>query len=570
MTHGNKPLRGLESAAQSSIQTGKFGRLFRWLPSSFQPTNTKEEKEVEELLDELAHVMVSAEFDDRLDKENEKSPDVDINTHEDEDENRDIPAGYTYLGQFIDHDITFDPASSLQQQNDPDALEDFRTPRLDLDSLYGRGPDDQPYFYELREKDQPQERVKFLLGPNCGVNDQYRPDLLRTEDKTALIGDKRNDENKIVSQIHALFLRFHNKVFDDLGRLSSPAESPRFSNDHSRFLETQRIVRWCYQWIVLNDYLPKICRDDIVNSIMPEICNEDAKDIIPGEGRREPNFKFYEAKSGEAFMPVEFSVAAFRFGHSMVRPSYSLNEVTLKSDTNPEFTSKQGKKRKFARIPIFVAQSQHDKDALNGFGQPLPLDWGIDWSFFFGDIPREPKKGRQVPQPSYRIDATLVDPLGKLPEFVQDLGPDSPFISLAFRNLMRGFRMGLPSGQAVARMMGLKVKEVLTDDELWSRKGKGDGTEVWPEGQAFFSDHQRWLEGRAPLWFYILKEAELHEKGHRLGKVGSRIVAETLIGLAWFDHYSYLFQAPHWNPGMEKIVGLDKDLDMLKLTKYVG
>lgn len=555
MAHGSRPLRGLQSTAQSSIATGKFGRLFRWLPPSFQPA---EEREVKVLLEKLASLMVSNEFNDRVDEENEETPDANINTPEDEDENRDIPAGYTYLGQFIDHDITFDPASSLQQQNDPDALEDFRTPRLDLDSLYGRGPDDQPYLYKRPD------RVKFSLGPNRGVNGQYRPDLLRNNntddtgqsDNTALIGDKRNDENKIVSQIHALFLKFHNKVFDDITK--------RFpSKDlHTRFLETQRIVRWCYQWIVLKDYLPKICCEDVV------------KEVMPSEGEWKPPFKFYDAKSGEAFMPVEFSVAAFRFGHSMVRPSYSLNHDPNTKST-AKFRSKGGKIRDFARIPIFVAQSlkqPEDTDALNGFGQPLPPGWGIDWTFFFGDIPEKPEEGKQIPQPSYRIDATLVDPLGELPEFVQDLGRESPFVSLAFRNLMRGFRMGLPSGQAVARMMGVKAEEVLSDEELWFTKGKGDGKEEWKNGKKFFEDNKnkRWLEGCAPLWFYILKEAELHEGGHRLGQVGSRIVAETLIGLAWFDHYSYLFQAPRWNPGMEGIRGLGEDLDMLKLTEYVG
>lgn len=150
MAQGSTPLHGLESAAQSSIRTGKFGRLFRWLPPSFQPTDSREEQEVETLLEQLAPLMVSTEFTDRVNKG--ESPDADITTPEDEDENRAIPAGYTYLGQFIDHDITFDPASSFQQQNDPDALEDFRTPRQDLDSLYGRGPDDQPYLYEQPKK----------------------------------------------------------------------------------------------------------------------------------------------------------------------------------------------------------------------------------------------------------------------------------------------------------------------------------------------------------------------------------------------------------------------------------
>jgi hypothetical protein len=292
MAHGSTPLRGLQGTVQSSIKVGKFGRLFRWLPPSFQPTDSKEEQEVEMLLEKLASLMVSNEFNDKVDKEGDATPDADITTPEDEDENRTIPAGYTYLGQFIDHDITFDPASSLQQQNDPDALEDFRTPRLDLDSLYGRGPDDEPHLFERPA------RVKFRLGPDRGVNGQNRPDLLRSDDDTALIGDKRNDENKIVRQIHALFLKFHNKVFEDVaGRF------PGNGNMHARFLETQRIVRWCYQWVVLNDYLPLICGKDVVDAIMPS------------KNTRRPHLEFYEAESGEAFMPVEFSVAAFRFGH---------------------------------------------------------------------------------------------------------------------------------------------------------------------------------------------------------------------------------------------------------------
>ncbi len=211
--HGSKPLRGLESTGQSQVKTGKFGRMFRWLSPCFQPANSRDEMDVESLLGHLATLMVSSEFNDRIDNDKKKTPDGDIDTPEPDDENRLVPAGYTYLGQFIDHDITFDPASSLQKQNDPDALEDFRTPRLDLDSLYGRGPDDQPYLYAAEKAG----RFRFRLGHNRGHAGQERPDLLRSDDGTALIGDKRNDENKIVRQIHALFLRFHNRVFDDLG-----------------------------------------------------------------------------------------------------------------------------------------------------------------------------------------------------------------------------------------------------------------------------------------------------------------------------------------------------------------
>ena len=541
--HGSKPLRGLESTQQSSIQTGKFGRMFRWLEPAQIGRTPQEEAEIKKLCEALAKAMIVTEFDNNIAKGN-ATPDSDIFTPEPADENPTIPAGYTYFGQFIDHDITFDPASSLQQQNDPDALVDFRTPRLDLDCVYGRGPADQPYLYEKSN------RSKFVLGSDCGVNGMKRPDLQRTADFTALIGDKRNDENKIVTQIQALFLKFHNKVFDDL------KAQPDASDDDLVFAEAQRIVRWTYQWLVLHDYLPKICDAKVIESIMPK------------KGERNPSFKFYHPHDGDAYIPVEFSVAGFRFAHSMVRPSYSLNDIVLATPT-AKFTSGggTGKVTPYARVPIFVRKSGANTDAMNGFGEPLPQDWGIDWTFFFGKPKKNPAGQKQIPQLSYRIDATLVDPLRNLPEFAR-AGIPSPFESLAFRNLMRGVSMGLPSGQRVAEMMN--VSNVLSDKQLWHSKGDGDLVGKWGEGEALLAGNQRWLQGCAPLWFYILKEAEILHKGHHLGEVGSRIVGETMIGLVWFDHFSYLFQKPQWTPKDEGIAGLTDNLDMLALTKYVG
>lgn len=539
--HGSKPLRGLESTQQSSIQTGKFGRMFRWLEPAQIGRTPQEQIAITELCKGLATAMIVNEFDANIAKGN-TTPDSDINTPEPADENPTVAAGYTYFGQFIDHDITFDPASSLQQQNDPDALVDFRTPRLDLDCVYGRGPADQPYLYSKAN------RSKFILGENRGINGMNRPDLQRTADFTALIGDKRNDENKIVAQIQALFLKFHNKVFDDL------KARPDASDDDLVFAEAQRIVRWTYQWLVLHDYLPKICDPDVIKLIMPS------------KGERSPNFKFYHPHDGDAYIPVEFSVAAFRFAHSMVRPSYSLNDTVLKSPT-AKFKKADGTLINFARVPIFVRESTATTDAMNGFGEPLPPSWGIDWTFFFGAPKKIPEGQKQIPQPSYRIDATLVDPLRNLPEFARP-GALSPFESLAFRNLMRGVSMGLPSGQRVAEMMN--VSKLLTDAQLWHSKADGDAVGKWDQGKALLAGNKRWLQGCAPLWFYILKEAEILHKGHHLGEVGSRIVGETLIGLVWYDHFSYLFQKPQWTPQDEGITGLTDKLDMLALTKYVG
>lgn len=539
--HGSRPLRGLVSTGQSSVQTAKFGRMFRWLGPAFAPNGAAEDAAVVTLLRDLAALMVTSEFAENLEN-GDATPDAPITKAEPADENPTVPAGYTYLGQFVDHDLTFDPASSLQQQNDPDALEDFRTPRLDLDCLYGRGPADQPYFY------QKPERAKFILGEDRGVHGMHRPDLLRTADGTALIGDKRNDENKIVAQLQALFLTFHNKVYDQI--------APRFgaSQQDEHFLEAQRIVRWCYQYIVLTDFLPKVADKAIVKSLMP----------TPTGGHRGPLLQFYQPHGGDAYIPVEFSVAAYRFGHSMVRPSYSLNDIA-KSTALFEF---KGKNVPFGRIPIFVAHATRSTDAMNGFGEhapQLPPEWGIDWTFFFGKVGTAKKGAPQIPQPSYRMDASLVDPLGALPEF-SAAGVPSPFASLAFRNLLRSLRMGLPSGQRVAHIMGSKV---LSDEQLWTVKNEEETLEAWPEGEAFFAANKKWLEGSAPLWFYILKEAEVIHHGRHLGEVGSRIVAETIIGLAWYDHFSYLFQMPRWTPAEEKL-GLSASLDMVELTRFVG
>jgi hypothetical protein len=388
-------------------------------------------------------------------------------------------------------------------------------------------------------------RKTFLLGADRGVHGMHRPDLQRTADGTALIGDKRNDENKIVAQLQALFLRFHNKVYEQLGSRFAPGK------EDERFLAAQRIVRWCYQWIVLRDFLPKVCGTRVVNEVMPS------------RGSRGPNLQFYAAH-GTAYIPVEFAVAAYRFGHSMVRPSYALND-TASSTATFDFN---GTPKPFGRIPVFVAHATQSTDAMNGFGEfapQLPPAWGVDWAFFFGALGTAAAGSPQIPQPSYRIDATLVDPLGDLPEFAA-AGVPSPFASLAFRNLLRGFRMHLPSGQRVAQMMGVSP---LSDEQLWSKKNEEETLEDWPEGTTFFNANRKWLEGSAPLWYYILKEAEVKHHGRHLGDVGGRIVAETLVGLAWYDHYSYLFQMPLWTPAMEGL-GLSATLDMLELTTFVG
>lgn len=472
-SHGGGADRGRDRTPRSSTDHGRFGRMFRTAPVFEAPRA--------ELL-ELGARMVTADVPDLP----EDLPDPAANPA--------IPAGYTYLGQFVDHDITLDPASSLQRQHDPDALEHFRTPRLDLDALYGRGPAEQPYLYD----DEDPAKLR-LAGP----------DLPRIG-AVALIGDARNDENLIISQIHALFLRFHNAVVDAVRADGGVAPGDVLA-------EAQRRVRWHYQWIVLNDLLPRLCGEDVMHDVLhrdefvvttgwtpdPAPLNP----LDPGHPMSSttevirPRLRFYHYDRAP-FIPVEFSAAAFRFGHAMVRQSYFLND-TLREQTSG------------LRIPLF-SDSPDPLASLRGH-RPLPPGWAIDWKYFF-----RASGERHRPQPSNRIDDRLVAPLGRL----HGTDGTAAMRSLAARNLLRGDALGVPSGQAVARAMSL---DPLPAPRL--------GLEALPA-----------LERHTPLWYYVLREAGELCQGCCLGPVGGRIVAETIVGLVAGDPLSYLRTEPGWTP----------------------
>jgi hypothetical protein len=435
------------------------------------------------------------------------TPDEDENTTELDGELR-LPAGYTYFGQFVDHDITFDPVSSLRRQDDPDALTDFRTPRFDLDSLYGRGPADQPYLYT--------DGVHLALGTKVSQDPAREgPDLPRVATDRAIIGDPRNDENLIVSQLQVAFIRFHNAVVDLVGQSTTNLEKDDV------FKLAQQTVRWHYQWIVIHDYLRRLVGQEVIDDMLAP-----ASYIIPGGAPisvAAPRLRFYHWHK-EPYMPVEFSVAVYRFGHSIARPSYLINDVAR---TDPPI---QGA----SRIPLF-SQTGAERQSLNGFRR-LPQEWGVQWKFFLPHIHGETPE--HLPQPSYKLDAQLSHPLGALPDatakpevLVPSFDPSIAQI-LAVRNLLRGLRMGLPSGQDVARAMGIAP---LSDDDLLG-------------GMALDGPIHDDLAGNAPLWFYVLKEGEkLADSGH-LGPVGGRIVAEVLIGLLAGDPLSYLSVQPSWKP----------------------
>jgi len=482
-THGDS--RGLDQTLQSHFLQGRFGRLFRHLP----PAEFGEK--AEKTLKNLAEIMVSS-------SEPKEGP---------------IPAGYTYLGQFIDHDLTFDPVSSLQRDNDPASIVDYRTPRFDLDCVYGRGPADNPYFYR-------DDGIQMRLGrrltngpkglgydvPRAGEADPLRRSA--DDSEKALIGDPRNDENVIIAQLHALFLQFHNRMVHKLQKKTGVAPT---------FAEVQREVRWHYQWVILYDFLPRVIRADIYQKVLPHVAIETEEKLqpplIPESTlvQNAPVLKFYEPEE-EAYMPVEFSGAAYRFGHSMVRDEYLLN-------TNQDLG-----------IGGPLAILCNGDTNLRGFRSFRP-QWGIEWGYFFEGFDVEPPPQQRPllagpPQRAFAIDTSLAKPLRTLP-FPSAADIDS----LAARNLLRGWRLGLPSGQTLAHALG---ENELTEDEL--RVG---GKKLSSISHAF--------RDNAPLWYYILAEASQSKHG-TLGPVGSRIVMETFVGLMLEDGHSFLREHPKWKP----------------------
>ena len=396
--------------------------------------------------------------------------------------------GYTYFGQFLGHDLTHDPTPLAGPYLDPDKTPNFRTASFDLDHVYGQGPEGSPYLYE----GEPGAET-FKIGATTPTG--YQRDLPIRHGRI-LIGDMedtRNLDNLILRQLHVLFLKFHNEAIRQLSDSSSPISSMNGPISGSLFERAQRLVRWHFQWIIRHDYLPRILHNDVWHS----------------QQQRTPR----KPESGFS-VPIEFSLAAFRFGHSMVRNAYRLNC-----------------RRKRVLIGELMALGQETS--------PIPDDYLVEWGTFLDGLPTS---GPQAS--SNYIDTSLSAAMHGLSPGTIRLAnrletPDPS--NLPVRTLLRGARAQLPSGPEAAaelvRQGRINSQDQLT--ELQLNKDTCDRT------GSVLRKHR--LAQNAPLFYYILKEAELKGRGVTLGPVGSHITADVIQSALEADPESYLSVAgPKW------------------------
>lgn len=426
-----------------------------------------------------------------------------------------VPAGYTYLGQFIDHDLTMDRTTvMLGEDVRPIDMLQGRSPRLDLDSLYGNGPSDAASAKFYAADGLHLKTGNTIATPPDGAKAGH--DLPRVgkgatkkAKRVALVPDPRNDENLIVAQTHLAMIHFHNRVLDKL-----PASVPAAQ----KFTRARKQVTLHYQWMIRHDYLPRICS----RSVLDDVFTNGRKLVEPAA-----------PPDSVPTMPVEFAVAAFRLGHSMVRPTYNWNKI---------FSGTGG-------LLEYMFQFSGLGGDLGGQTR-LITSWVADfrrlYDFAAGGHPKL-KPTSQVNH-ARRIDTLLTDPLQNLPPSVFGGLGSIPFDdlrrNLAFRNLTRSAMVKLASGQQmVTKLQGLGVPVApLTRAEII----RGDG-DAGASLEHLTPTEKNAVTARTPLWFYILREAELNHG--RLRGVGARIVAETFHRSMEGSRFS-LPGDPSWRPAL--------------------
>ncbi|WGF89990.1 peroxidase family protein [Marinivivus vitaminiproducens] len=403
---------------------------------------------------------------------------VGITYSEADDPSPNILGVMTFVGQFIDHDLTLNAMNLFNDQR-PEAgrITDDASPTIDLDSVYGPRLDDDRG--RLREIPVNPDGTFVLtpVGDGFDVPRATRPDGSRE----AKIGDKRNDENQIILQIHILLMRLHNC----------------FVRAGSTFEEAQRKTILHWQSFVATEYLPLVARAAEIDFVLTELI-----DHVGARLRHQPE----RQKDGtlRLRMPHEFAIG-FRFGHSQLRSSYEL--------------------RPGNRFALF-SNIANDGGDLQG-GRDLDAGRVIDWPFFVGDT-------AAAPDPSNTIDTTVTDVVFDLPE--STIPDDIRLVgNLPFRNLARSDALGLCAGEELADIYGI---DRLAPDEVDSAR----------------ADLFR-LDGgfRTPLWYYLLREAEVQRANgagasppSQLGTLGSRLIAEVVLSAIYYGPHSLLREEGDW------------------------
>jgi hypothetical protein len=399
----------------------------------------------------------------------------------------DIPSAYTYFGQFIDHDISLmemknvdltDPNLAPLSSAEIGDISNLHSPWLDLDNIYSDAPqdgDDRLLVGKVFNEGPrpPGKEDGFFDLPRAGRS----KDLLR--DREPRIGDRRDEETTIIGQLHVAFLRAHNALVER-------------GND---YCAARSLLRRYYQAVIVHDFLPQVADPEIVAELLSW------------------PWKTFDPAEGEFFMPLEFSVAAFRFGHSMVRNSYKVNDF-----------------RSASLLRLFSVLGRYPRMSDN---------WIIQW---------EPFLDGRVNRARF-IDTQLSAGLFTLPGL-----PPGDERRLPVRTLLRGYLLRLPTGQAVAGALNLKGEEAMSAQDIEAVAARiPDGAQLAElRKERVADDGTKWtLSQRTPLWFYILAEAvhsrEVLKRGHQLGPVGSRLVAGVLIALVRRSKDSIL-KMPGWPP----------------------
>jgi len=387
-------------------------------------------------------------------------------------------AGYTYFGQFIDHNLTEDDTAIRDAgEREPWETVNYRGPWLNLSGIY-HPPHDRGRWKSLYQNDG----LRFRLGEPRRSTNGEQFDLPLDDEGVPVLTDDRNNENVIIRQVHVMFLKLHNIAIEEIR-----ADYPSMP-DRELFANAQDRVCWQYQYLVRHDFLGKVCR--------PSVFDE----LVTREGT--PTIDWRKGFS----IPVEMAQAAFRFGHSMVRPFYTLSVTS-------------------GPLPL-------DKLLCSGRLGPLRPDEQVHWPSFLvnGEF-------------AMRIDTGIATPLFGLESkdihsYVDTPSPHMPH-ALPVRTLVRGAKSRLPSGQDVAAKFGLTP--IQAGPHTCNGVSYDPGKSLRDLG----------LSEAIPLWYYILLEAETDPVFHGayLGELGSRLVIETINGALREDPTSYLSRfGPAWHP----------------------